>query len=71
MLRIMTDELNRYKYVFFACKHLFYDAKSKIYICERSGVASDGVIRCKRCRHGTFKPYVTSKPIVDLEHLDG
>lgn len=71
MLTIMTDELNRYKYVFFTCKHLFYDDKTKKYICSRSGVSFDDLIRCKRCRQKPFKPYFTNNPLVNLETLDG
>lgn len=71
MLKIMTDELNRYKYVFMHCEHLYYDAKSKVFCCARSATAFDGIIRCKRCRHGTLKAYVSSDHVIDLENLDG
>lgn len=71
MLKIMTDELNRYKFAFLFCKHLYYDAKTKQFCCERSATAFDSIIRCKRCRHGTLKAYVPSNPVIDLRDLDG
>lgn len=71
MLKIMTDELNRYKFVFMFCKHLYYDAKAHKFCCELSASAFDSAIRCKRCRHGTLKPFVTNNPIIDLREIDG
>ena len=71
MLEIMTDELNRYKYVFIHCEHLYYDAKSKLFWCDKSGTSFDSIISCKRCRRGTLKAYITGNHVIDLENLDG
>jgi len=71
VLEIMTDELNRYKFVFMSCKHLYFDAKKHQFCCARTATAFDGVIRCKRCRQGTLNAYVTNNPIIDLRELDG
>ena len=71
MLKIMTDELNRFKFVFLSCKHLYFDDKNKAFCCDRSATEFEGIIRCKRCRHGTLKAYVTNNPIIDLRELNG
>lgn len=71
MLEIMTDELNRYKFVFLSCPYLYFDAKAKHFCCASSGTAFEGIIRCKRCRYGTLKAYVTNNPIIDLRKIDG
>lgn len=70
MLEIMTDELNRYKFVFMSCNHLYFDAKKRQFCCACSATDFDDVIRCKRCKRGTLKAHITNNPIIDLRKLD-
>lgn len=58
----------RYQYVFFACRFLFYDRKERRYCCSSSGKEFDNTQKCLKCKYG-MREIKTIKHIIDLNEV--
>lgn len=57
-------ERNRFKFVHFECKELYYDALEGRYVCASSGSENKTAGHCKRCPK--LRTVVSDTPFVDL-----
>lgn len=64
-----TFDAKRFKYVFFACKYIYFDAQTNSYVCASNGKKMKSTGHCKRCSN--LKTFVQESPTMDLRNLNG